>query len=833
MALPRAASRRLTLTSLLPAPPPLVFRMSESPLSDMTDLSRWTELRRLLDIGRDIPAPDRDAWLTTACPDPDLRTDLAALLAADDELAESDFLADAAAERSAPFLAEAPDAYEGRRIGPWRLGDRLGEGGMGVVYRAERDDGLYDQTVALKLIGRGVAPDALVRRFEQERSVLARLNHPHIARLIDGGLSDDGQPYFAMELAEGEPLTRFARQRDLSLRERLALFASVCDAVAHAHRHLVVHRDLKPSNILVTESDDGQPVPKLLDFGIAKLLDDDATPNQTRTGSLMTPEYAAPEQIRPDAGGITTATDVYALGVVLYELLTDRRPYDIGRDAPPSAVEKTICDTAVEAPSAVAPAAQRRRLKGDLDTIVETAMRKEPAARYASASALADDLRRHLEGLPIMARRATVGYRVASFVRRHPVGVGATALVAAALLLGLAGTTWQARVAAQERDRARTEAETSDRIAGFLETLFDVSNPLSTEAIRGDTLTARTILERGAERVERELGDEPEIQGALLERLGLVYTNLSLFDEADSLLTHALAIRRSHLGANHPEVASSLGALGRHWHMRGDYARAEGYLRDALAIRLTTLGPDHIDTAESQHFFAVTLTYQEKDQEEAETLLKSALATRRQLGPPLHAAATLNSLGNLYMDTERFAEAEAAHGDALALRREHLDTDHPSIAVSLNNLALTLTNQDRYADAEPIYREALDRLKNELGTQHMYVAIGHNNLADVLQKDGRPQEAEPLYREAISLMKSLHPGGHPATAIFESKWAGTLAESGRYAEAEPVLLRTHREIADGFGEDHSFVGLSRERIAAMYEAWGRDDQAAQWAVADP
>ncbi|GAB5537074.1 MAG: hypothetical protein Rubg2KO_33230 [Rubricoccaceae bacterium] len=794
----------------------------------MTDASHWTAVRRLLDEGRNIPPSERSDWLQSTCDDADLRHEVDSLLAAEDELAASGFLDEPAAEHSAPFLADTPDAYTGRRIGPWRLGERLGEGGMGVVYRAERDDGLYDQTVALKLIGRGVAPDALVRRFEQERSVLARLNHPHIARLIDGGVSDDGQPYFAMELVEGKPLTHDVRQRDLGLRERLSLFTNVCDAVAHAHRHLVVHRDLKPSNILVTEDDAGRATVKLLDFGIAKLLDEDGTSDLTRTGHLMTPEYAAPEQIRRDEAGITTAADVYALGVILYELLTDQRPYEIGRDLPPSAVERTICDTAVVAPSSVAPATQRRRLRGDLDTIVETAMRKEPTARYASASALADDLRRHLEGLPIAARPATVGYRVGSFVRRHPVGVSATALIAAALVLGLAGTTWQARVAAQERDRARTEAETSERIAGFLGNLFDLSNPLSTAAVRGDTLTARTLLARGAERVERELADEPAIQGTLLERLGLVYTNLSLFEEADSLLTHALAIRRSALGPDHPDVASSLGALGRHWHMRGEYARAEGHLRDALEIRLTALGPDHRDTAESQHFLAVTLTYQEKDQGESEALLQSALATRRQLGPPLHAAATLNSLGNLYMDTERFAEAEDAHGEALALRREHLDADHPSIAVSLNNLALTLTNQDRYADAEPIYREALDRLQNELGTQHMYVAIAHNNLGDVLQKDGRPEEAEPLFREAVALMQALHPNGHPATSLFESKWAGTLAESGRYAEAEPVLLRAHAEIMDGFGAEHSFVGLSRERIAAMYDAWGRTEDAARW-----
>jgi tetratricopeptide (TPR) repeat protein len=310
--------------------------------------------------------------------------------------------------------------------------------------------------------------------------------------------------------------------------------------------------------------------------------------------------------------------------------------------------------------------------------------------------------------------------------------------------------------------------------------------------------------------------------------LGLVYTNLSLFDEAESLLTRSLALRRQHLGDGDPATASALVALGRHRHERGEYAAAEARLREALTIRLASLGSDNPATAESQHFLAVTLAHQEKDQAEAEGLLRTALATRQRHGPPLDAAATLNTLGNLLMDTERFADAEAAHGEALSLRRQHLDAGHPSIAVSLNNLALTLTEQDRFGDAEPLYREALARLRDQFGTRHMYVAIGCNNLADAIQKQGRDREAEPLYREAIGLMRDLHPNGHPATALFESKWAGTLAAFGRYAEAEPVLLRSHAAIEAGFGADHSFVDKSRERLAALYVAWGRPADAARW-----
>ena len=432
---------------------------------------RWQTVRALFDEGRGLDVEARAAWLEGL--EADLRAAVAPLLEADDQIeAEADaptggFLVVPAADRAPELFDGAEDAHVGRRVGPWRLEERIGEGGMGVVYRAARADADFRQEAALKVVGRGLAPRALLERFRQERRILAGLEHPGIARLLDGGLSEDGQPYFAMELVRGEPLTEYADRAGLGVEARVRLLAEVCDAVAYAHRNLVVHRDLKPSNVLVAASDTGHgahgaghgergapppaspPAPrvKLLDFGIATVLEPDGGADlRTRTGALLTPAYAAPEQVR--GGRVTTATDVYALGVLLFELLTGHRPSALEAGAAPTAVERAVCETPAPRPSGVAPAARRRALRGDLDTITLKALEKDPARRYASAEALATDLRRHLAGLPVEARRPTVGYRVASFVRRHPVAVGLASLAVLALVLGLAGTTWQARVAA-------------------------------------------------------------------------------------------------------------------------------------------------------------------------------------------------------------------------------------------------------------------------------------------------------------------------------------------------------------------------------------------------
>ncbi len=531
------------------------------------DAARWAEVRALFEATAERPEADRAARLAGV--EAALRREVEALLAAHDD--ETPFL-------DAPLVAALPEppaeAPRGTRLGPYRLVREIGRGGMGVVHLAERADGAFEREVAVKLVRLGGLDGDLVRRFERERRVLAGLNHPGIARLLDGGVSGplpgapEGVPYLAMEYVAGEPITAFADRHRLSVPERIALFRSVCDAVQYAHQRLVVHRDLKPSNVLVGQggrgagpgahaSADRRPAPrvKLLDFGVATLLADDGEA-ATLTTPLLTPAYAAPEQIR--GGTVTTATDVYALGVLLYELLTGRRPYDL-RGLSPGAVERAVCETAPPAPSDVVreggdararaerrgatPDALRRRLRGDLDTIVATALRKDPARRYATAAALADDLARHLARLPVRARPDTLAYRAAAFVRRHTAGVAATVLVALALVGGLAAATHQARIA--ERRVASLRALSNTLLSDVHDGIRDL--PGATPARR--TLVASALGYLDA--LYREGRTEPALQfdlAAAFEQIGEVqgnphYTNLGDLEGATESYRRAFELR--------------------------------------------------------------------------------------------------------------------------------------------------------------------------------------------------------------------------------------------------------------------------------------------------
>ena len=495
---------------------------------------------------------------------------------------------------------------------------------MGTVYLAARADEHFHKRVALKIIRSGAHSADVVRHFKRERQILAGLDHPNIAKLLDGGTTDDGLPYLVMEYIEGEPLLDYCDSRSLPISDRLKLFQSICAAVQYAHRNLVVHRDIKPANILVAE--DGSP--RLLDFGIAKLLNPEVSgESPTATAIAMTPAYASPEQARGER--VTTATDVYSLGVVLYEVLTGHHPYrfasrqplDVLRavveqepENPSTAVVRTDESTVLEGaqpirltPDSVArtregsPEKLKRRLRGDLDNILMLALRKEPYRRYASVEAFSDDVRRYLEGLPVGARKPTVGYRAGKFLRRHAVGVAA-ALGVAVLLLGfaLAVTVQSARVARErdlaekERATAQRERETAQRVSAFLVDLFKVSDP--SEA-RGNTVTAREVLDKGAAKIAAELKDQPEVQAALMDTMGAVYRNLGLYDKAIPLLQQALETRKALLGNEHLEVAKSLTSLGTVALEKGDYAAAEDLYREALGMRRRLLGNDHLDVA--------------------------------------------------------------------------------------------------------------------------------------------------------------------------------------------------------------------------------------------
>jgi serine/threonine-protein kinase len=786
--------------------------------------ARWTQIQTLFDAALERPPDERDAFLRAACTDaPDLLAEVRSLLAADaDAHPLLDSLALEAVALPAGLLPEGILPAGGERVGPYRVVRPLGRGGMGAVFLATRADGQFDQQVALKLIRGGAASTQIVRRFRSERQILARLNHPHVARLYDGGLTDDGQPYFAMEYVDGAPLGRYCDAHGASVDERIRLLRTVCTAVQYAHRRLVVHRDLKPSNILVT--DDGTV--KLLDFGIAKMLtgEDEARtdPALTQTGhAVMTPAYAAPEQIR--GAPVTTATDVYALGVVLYELISGERPFDLeGRS--PANIERIVCEQSPAPPSAVAPPARRRALRGDLDTICLKALRTEPERRYASAEQLADDLTRYREGRPVAARPATARYRAAKFVQRHRQGVAA-ALGVVVLIAALVG--FYTVQITQERDRAQLEAATATQVSAFLQDVFESSDP--TQAM-GDTVTVRAVLERGARRIDTELAEQPVVQARLLDVIGEVYLNLGRFDEAHPLLERGLDVRREVLGDQHPDVAHSMDHLALLYEKTGEYEAAERLNREALSLRRALHGNDHPDVAESLNRLA-GLLMNKGVYTEAEPLYRAALAIRqRRLGPEHEEVAiTLSDLALLLNRRGQFEEAETLARRALAVhRRTYEGKPHPTVAATLSVLGNILQNTEQYDGAEAVYREALATSRALHGDEpHPQIAADLDNLAGLLRIQGSYARAEPLLREAHALDRHLHGDEHPNVASSLHSLALLLDDLGRPAEAAASFAETLRILRATVGTEHPYVAVTLSNFGMLHV------RQADYAAAEP
>ena len=762
----------------------------------------WQQVKQILGDALERPPEARASFLTSACSGDDrLRREVEMLLEAHEQAEAENALEGALFDRD--FIQEALDlngagartsGQAGQRVGRYRLVEEIGRGGMGSVYRAERADGLFEQEVAIKLMRRGLEALALQRRFEQERQILARLRHEGIAHLLDGGVTDEGQPYLVMEYVEGLPITAYADRYSLSAEERIALFRDVCAAVHYAHQNLIIHRDLKPSNILVTDvgrAPGGDPRVKLLDFGIARLIGDKEASDDaplTRTGvRVMTFEYAAPEQIRGEP--VTTATDVYALGILLYELLTGQRPYDVS-GLSPSEVERVICTTMPSRPSTAVPqlaaSAQtrvaRRRLRGDLDNIVLKALRKEPDRRYASVAELSDDLRRYQEGLPVEARSDTVGYRVSKFVRRNRWGVAAAALIFFSLVGGLAATAWQAREAMQERDRARAEAVKAERINQFLQDMLASADPYGEG---GRDVTVLEVIDRASTQLDTALTDQPDVRAAALTTLGTTYLNLGRLAEAEEHLREALAIRQASLGPEHPDVGETMTQLATALQDQGTYAEADLLLRRVISINMAAYGEAHEDYAESLSDLATLLFAQvnrsaddnEKYLVEAESLQRRALAIDEELFGPKHRAVAID-LGNLATlrgvqgDNE---ESEALYRRALAINREVLGDDHPTTVTDLNNLAATLAQAGNLAEADSLLREVLTLRSAALGEAHPHVANTLLLLAQVQQMQDDPAEAATFYQQALTILEQLFPEDHPQRRFAQDMLARTQA----------------------------------------------------------
>lgn len=733
---------------------------------------RWQQVERVLDAVLECEPREWDAIIAEHCgADAELRTEVASLLARFGP-AQRFLDVPAVASIAAGAAGRAASVAPGRRIGPYLLVREIGHGGMAQVFLAERDDGEFQQRVAVKLLRPGAEGEEPDRRFRIERQILAGLEHPHVARMLDGGLTDDARPFLVMEYVDGTPIHRYCDGRGLGTEQRLALFICVCDAVQYAHRNLVVHRDLKPANILV--AGDGQV--KVLDFGIAKLLApdrSDLTLPETRPGQYwLTPEYAAPEQLRGES--VTTLTDVYQLGVVLYELLTGRRPFDTD-GAGRHEVERAVIDSEPTRPSVVAAprggvghdggersrsgnraAAWRRervdrRLRGDLDAIALKALRKEPEQRYASPGALADDVRRHLAGRPVEARGGAAAYRARRFVRRHRAGVA----MAAVLVLVLAGYGVTATVQ-RERvivalDHARLEAEKSEQVAAFLIGLFEAADPTEPWGL---DLTGRELLGRAARRAE-SLDDQPEVQARLLEVIARTYQRLAAPSSARPLAERALEIRQELRGGDHADVAASLHDLGTILWLMGD-STAEAVLRRAIEMRRRLLGDEHEDLAAS--LFALGgLLGGRGDHDTAQAVLAEALAIQRETLGSDHpqTGQTLNRLG---LDLWENGDAEAAEPfvrEALEIRRETLGADHTFVAADLNNLGLISLDRGDDVEAESLFREALAINQRLIGDDHHFNVRGMNNLAIALREQGKYTEADSLLRRAIAILRPV------------------------------------------------------------------------------
>ena len=846
---------------------------------------RWSQIQDLYEAALDHEPDLRSAFLRRACAsDAELYQEVESLLGV---------------EVHSLLVGRALDAIdlpvslspEGEQIGPYAVVRRLGTGGMGAVYLAERADGEFDQTVALKLVKRGMDTEAVLGRFRAERQILARLEHPNVARLLDGGLHADGRPFFAMEYVAGQPITAYADAHAMTVAERIAMFEDVCEAVAYAHQNLVVHRDLKPSNILVAPletpstasgaaSDEATatgargPRVKLLDFGIAKLLEGDDE-GLTQTGQrVLTPAYAAPEQLRGEP--VSTATDVYGLGVVLYELLSGHRPFEAhGREA----LEIAVLTETPERPSAAArrppasgedaapddiarqrqttPERLQRRLRGDLDTIVLKAIHKEPGRRYASAESLLADLRAIRERRPISARPDSASYRLKKYVERHRVGVLSAS--GAALVLATLVTFYTLRLGA-ERDRARTEATKAEEVSGFLEDLFTSSDPAES---RGAEITARELLAAGAARIETELAGQPEVQAQMFGTIGRVYRSLGLqadasgaleralalhseplavarartalaelrveqgdFESADSLLALALATQRATYREPHPDLAATLSTQGVLLQERGDYEASEAPLAEALAMQSALQPGDHETTA---HLLAgLGQTYFDLGRyEDAEQSYARGLAMRRRLHGSLHPDVTesLRLFSSLRRRQKRYPAAERLIREAIALDSQLVGLEHPNIGEDFYEYASVLDEIGRFDDATRVFERTLSVDLATLGPDHPYVALTLNNLGEARSRAGDRPAAITYYRRALDLQRRVLPPEHPEIALTLAKLGQALTTSGDPAGGERAIREGLRIRRASLDDDHPAVLSDRGGLASLLSQTGRHEEA--------
>ncbi len=794
------------------------------------------EFDEALDEALALPADERLTFIESRFADRRelarrLRELLEAAQAGSDLLARADRAArDVLAEAAQPADADRDggsadgdrDEPVPERIGDYRIVDRLGSGGMGTVYLAERLDGEVDRKVALKVVTAGAYSRSHLDRFLAERRMLARLEHPNIARLYDVGVDASGVPFLVMEYVDGQPIDAWADERRLGVEERLGLVLQVAEALSCAHRNLIVHRDVKPNNLLVT--DDG--VVKLLDFGVAKLLEDpdlDAPP-LTRPGlPLLTPEYASPEQIRGEL--VTTASDVYATGILLHEMLTGSRPYAFESRSPVH-IEQVVTDQEPRVPSRAAasispeaaalrstsPDGLARALRGDLDAIVLQALQKEPGGRYGSIQEFAADITRHRTHEPVAARPPTWRYRAGRFVRRNRLQFGAAALVVLALVGGLGATWWQGRLAAREAERA-------ERVVELLTGLFQGSDP---DAAPGRELTARELLARGEGPLLAGLGDEPEVALRLQRVLGRIYTSIGEYDRALPLLDSARVLADR---TGSPEDRSAArSALADLLHARGEYAAGEAVAREHLELRRMIDRGETVELATALTNLA-SFIHRQGRYEEAEAVLREGLAMDRRVGGPAAVATDLNNLGTLLLNQSRYDEAIEILAESASIRRGLYVGYHTDVATSIANLANAFDRKGDQEGADSLYAEALEMRRQLLGEEHPHVAVVLNNLAQLRQAQGRFDESRALHQDALRIRRAVFGDDHAQVAASLNNLAIVSYREGDYDGAEASMREAVSVFRANLAEDHPNVLTGVANLGAILRAKGELAQA--------
>ena len=830
---------------------------------------RWARVKELFEAAADLAPNERATLLNKECDgDTALRREVESLL--DSDAQTGGFIEQPVLEMPRDLFPDPPEeSLVGRQFGAYQIIREIGRGGLGAVYLAARADDEYRKEVAIKLVRRGLDTEDILRRFRNERQILAQLDHPNIARLIDGGTTDDGLPYFVMEYVNGEPINAYCDAHGLTTTERLKLFRKVCAAVTYAHQNLVIHRDLKPSNILVAS--DGEP--KLLDFGIAKLLgQDEEALAQTMAGQrVMTPEYASPEQVKGEK--ITTTSDVYSLGVLLYELLTGRRPYRL-KTRTPDEISRAITTQEPEPPSTALAKLHHppssilhpRSLRGDLDNIVLMAMRKEPARRYASVGQFSEDIRRHLAGLPVVARKDTVTYRTSKFVNRHRIGVAAAALVLLSLVGGIVATLIQSRTAS--RERAKAEA-----ISVFLGRALNASNP---DRNPTGQPTVKDILDDASKRLAtEELADQPDVKAELQRIIGESYLSLGQYDLAEQNLTAALQTQTRIFGedgvatlktgvalatlwsgakadyakanqfyfANVPRlrVAQKKGTIPTNYlsaalngfalvrRAQGDSKEAETLLREELTLLPYVSAEQKNGLGVARAILALTLADQGKF-DEAITLVRDKIAAIREkkTEPTSELAANLTGLGSFLLENEQAGESLESLREAEAIYRKLYSDANLQLGDNLRLQAQAFFSEGKHVEAEARIAETLTIYRAATGPQFINFATALMVHGLVCSQTGRIDEAEKLLREAVRIRAENMPATHFLRATANGALGEFLTAQSRFSEAEPFLVASYESLKKSQAANSPRTRRARQRLVNLYDAWNKPEQAAPY-----